>query len=195
MYLKSAMIAYLILTAAETEMLHCCACIWTSFEDFVFTWSAVLHCLNPFWSALPPFCSSFFPPEYCEISHSSDWAVISNGGTVCEAGFGGGGSYRLILLALFWVLKHYIPRSYLDYLLLGRTAKSQDAGVIGVHGPPWGGEPHHGRPAKPTECQQPQHRHPQQVQSSGNGGSQSWTALCSECAYLQRAKHDDWHEV
>lgn len=73
--------------------------------------------------------------------------------------------------------------------------RSQDASVVGVHGPPWGGESQHRGPAKPTECQQPQHRHPQQVQSRGNGGSQSGATLCAECAVLQWAKHEDWHEV
>lgn len=78
---------------------------------------------------------------------------------------------------------------------MGQPAESQDAGLVSVHGPPWGREPQHGGPAKPTERQQPKHRHSQQVQSGGDGGSQSGTALCSECAVFQRAKHEDWHEV
>lgn len=73
--------------------------------------------------------------------------------------------------------------------------QSQDAGVARVYGPPWGGEPQHGGPAQPTERQQPQHGHPQQVQSGGDGCSQPGTALCPERAFLQWTKHEDGHEV
>lgn len=77
----------------------------------------------------------------------------------------------------------------------GQLPQSQDAGIARVYGPPWGGKSQHRGPAKPTECQQPQHGHPQQVQSGGDGCSQPGTTLCSECAFLQWAKHEDRHEV
>lgn len=89
--------------------------------------------------------------------------------------------------SLIWVF--FLP-AYLD-----SCTQSQDAGIARVHGPPWGGKPQHGGPAQPTERQQPQHGHPQQVQSSRDGCSQPGTAVCSERAFLQWAEHEDGHEV
>lgn len=70
----------------------------------------------------------------------------------------------------------------------------QDAGVVRVHGPPLY-EPQHGRADEPTERQQPERRHTQQVQSRRHGGAQPRATVRPERAVLQRPEHEDRHEV